>query len=211
MAKDYDTATAPYNFVSLPQGVLTSPIEGDAMSDAERVENYRAHVLAKGRLSGRIDLEIKTLTPVFIGTGVDAGNAVENFFAPTGIPIIPGSSLRGMIKNLFKIVTCSAMRAGEDYHDQVLYFRTMADKKDNMRKLYTTEMATTVRKGTNTISETKAEAGYLVQQTGDDGYYICPAEFDIMNYGGGRQPENEVRWGEPGSGRADCHTGRMSM
>ena len=52
MAKDYDTATAPYNFVSLPQGVLTSPIEGDAMSDAERVENYRAHVLAKGRLSG---------------------------------------------------------------------------------------------------------------------------------------------------------------
>ena len=210
MAKDYDTATAPYNFVSLPQGVLTSPIEGDAMSDAERVENYRAHVLAKGRLSGRIDLEIKTLTPVFIGTGVDAGNAVENFFAPTGIPIIPGSSLRGMIKNLFKIVTCSAMRAGEDYHDQVLYFRTMADKKDNMRKLYTTEMATTVRKGTNTISETKAEAGYLVQQTGDDGYYICPAEFDIMNYGGGRQPENEVRWGEPGSGRADCHTGRMS-
>ena len=192
MAKDYDTATAPYNFVSLPQGVLTSPIEGDAMSDAERVENYRAHVLAKGRLSGRIDLEIKTLTPVFIGTGVDAGDAVENFFAPTGIPILPGSSLRGMIKNLFKIVTCSAMRAGEDYHDQVLYFRTMAEKKDNMRKLYTTEMATTVRKGTNTISETKAEAGYLVQQTGDDGYYICPAEFDIMTYGVGRQPENEV-------------------
>lgn len=129
MAKDYDTATAPYNFVSLPQGVLTSPIEGDAMSDAERVENYRAHVLAKGRLSGRIDLEIKTLTPVFIGTGVDAGNAVENFFAPTGIPILPGSSLRGMIKNLFKIVTCSAMRAGEDYHDQVLYFRTLADRE----------------------------------------------------------------------------------
>ena len=202
MAKDYDTATAPYNFVSLPQGVLTSPIEGDAMSDAERVEHYRAHILAKGRLSGRIDLEIKTLTPVFVGTGV-AGDAVENFFAPTGIPVIPGSSLRGMIKNLFKIVTCSAMRAGEDYHDQVLYFRTMADKKTNMRDLYGTEMSSRVQNGTSTISETKAAAGYLVQQTGDDGFYICPAYFDIVNYGPGRQSEDEVRWGEPGSGRAD--------
>jgi len=209
MAKDYDTATAPYNFVSLPQGVLTSPIEGDAMSDAERVEHYRAHILAKGCLSGRIDLEIKTLTPVFVGTGVDAGDAVENFFAPTGIPVIPGSSLRGMIKNIFKIVTCSAMRAGEDYHDQVLYFRTMADKKTNMRDLYGTEMSSRVQNGTRTISETKAAAGYLVQQTGDDGFYICPAYFDIVNYGPGRQSEDEVRWGEPGSGRADCHTGRM--
>ena len=197
MAKDYDTATAPYNFVSLPQGVLTSPIEGDAMSDAERVENYRAHVLAKGRLSGRIDLEIKTLTPVFIGTGVDAGNAVENFFAPTGIPIIPGSSLRGMIKNLFKIVTCSAMRAGEDYHDQVLYFRSVAGGA----------LQSTYNKR---VPREYTEAGYLIRTKTEQKYYICPTDYEpIYDKRAVLEYENRVFWNQPQSGFVTCYTGKI--
>ena len=197
MAKDNDTATAPYNFVSLPQGVLTSPIEGDAMSDAERVENYRAHVLAKGRLSGRIDLEIQTLTPVFIGTGIDAGGAVENFFAPTGIPIIPGSSLRGMIKNLFKIVTCSAMRAGEDYHDQVLYFRSVAGGA----------LQSTYNKR---VPREYTEAGYLIHTKTEQKYYICPTDYEpIYDKRAVREYENRIFWNQPQSGLATCYTGKI--
>ena len=115
-------ATAPYNFVSLPKGVLTSPIDNDAASDEERIENYRQHVLAPNRLSGRIDLTIETLTSVFVGADVET----ETFFSPTGVPMIPGSTIRGTIKNLFKIVTCSTMRGdGEDYEDRHLYFRAL--------------------------------------------------------------------------------------
>ena len=204
-------ATAPYNFVSLPQGVLVSPVEGDAASDAERIANYRRHVLAPDRISGRIDLELRTLTPVFIGEG----DGKENFFAPVGTPVIPGSSIRGMVKNLFKIVTCGAMRGdGEDYNDNVLYFRTMAGKNKGMRDLYTDEMSMqTFRESGGkkvTISETKAAAGYLIQQKGDDtAYYICPAEFKVMPDKKDGSRYDTVQWGEPLSGEAACYTGKM--
>jgi len=129
MGKENEIATAPYNFVSLPKTVLASPMDGNAVTDEERTLNYRTHVLAKGRLSGRIELTIETKTPVFVGTGVSTAEDkdVEQFFSPTGVPMIPGSSLRGMIKNLFKIVTCGAMRAGEDYQDAITV-RVMKEK-----------------------------------------------------------------------------------
>lgn len=129
MGKKNEIATAPYNFVSLPKTVLASPMDGNAVTDEERTLNYRTHVLAKGRLSGRIELTIETKTPVFVGTGVSTAEdkEIELFFSPTGVPMIPGSSLRGMIKNLFKIVTCGAMRAGEDYQDAITV-RVMKEK-----------------------------------------------------------------------------------
>ena len=197
MAKDYDTATAPYNFVSLPQGVLTSPIEGDAMSDVERVENYRAHILAKGRLSGRIDLEIKTLTSVFVGTGADAGNTVENFFSPTGVPMIPGSSLRGMIKNLFKIVTCGAMRAGEDYDDQTLYFRAVAGGA--LQGAYNKR-----------VPREYTEAGYLIRTKAEQRYYICPTKYEpIRDWNAVQKHESCIFWDQPQSGWVTCYTGKI--
>ena len=129
MGKENEIATAPYNFVSLPKTVLASPMDGNAVTDEERTLNYRTHVLEKGRLSGRIELTIETKTPVFIGTGVGTAEDKdpELFFSPMDVPMIPGSSLRGMIKNLFKIVTCGAMRAGEDYQDAITV-RVMKEK-----------------------------------------------------------------------------------
>lgn len=129
MGKENEIATAPYNFVSLPKTVLASPMDGNAVTDEERTLNYRTHVLEKGQFSGRIELTIETKTPVFIGTGVDTAEDkdLELFFSPMGVPMIPGSSLRGMIKNLFKIVTCGAMRAGEDYQDAITV-RVMKEK-----------------------------------------------------------------------------------
>ena len=211
MGKENEIATAPYNFVSLPKTVLASLMDGNAVTDEERTLNYRTHVLEKGRLSGRIELTIETKTPVFIGTGVGTAEDkdLELFFSPMGVPMIPGSSLRGMIKNLFKIVTCGAMRAGEDYHDRVFYYRTLADRNKRMGELYRNEMS--VQNDRRDIAEPQA-AGYLVQITGDQGYYICPTgkPAEIIPYGSNRQVENTVIWGEPGSGEADCHTGRMS-
>ena len=212
MGKENEIATAPYNFVSLPKTVLASPMDGNAVTDEERTLNYRTHVLEKGRLSGRIELTIETKTPVFIGTGVGTAEDkdLELFFSPMGVPMIPGSSLRGMIKNLFKIVTCGAMRAGEDYHNRVFYYRTLADRNKRMGELYRNEMS--VQNDRRDIAEPQAAAGYLVQITGDQGYYICPTgkPAEIIPYGSNRQVENTVIWGEPGSGEADCHTGRMS-
>ena len=120
-AFDAKLATAPYNFIPLPTGVLPSPLDkyrdvfmGDSQERTqEAFAEYMAHTETR---DGYIELTIRTMTPVFIGGDVKS-------FAPTGEPIIPGSTLRGMTKNLVKIVTLGAMRAEEDFHDRHLYFR----------------------------------------------------------------------------------------
>mgnify|MGYP000892369645 FL=1 len=120
MAMRDEKATASYNFVPLSATVIRSPIDGGAKNDAERQENYKRYVKEHGRLSGQIELSCRTMTPVFIGTGDKEGA----FFAPAGKPILPGSTLRGMVKNIFKIVTCGAMRTdkdGADVADRALY------------------------------------------------------------------------------------------
>lgn len=199
-------ATAPYNFVSLPQGVLTAPFDGEAKNDEERVANYRRHVMAPGRLSGRIELHLETLTSLFIGA------AGEEFFSPRGTPVIPGSTIRGLVKNLFKIVTCGAMRGDqEDYEDRVFYFRTMAESDRGMRDLYTNEMSALHRDPSSgkCSAKTKADPGYLIRQISDRRYYICPTEFEVKADFGRETMTNQVRWDDPCEGWVSCYTGGM--
>ena len=54
-----DNATAPYNFVSLPDKPLHSEISS--------LEDFKAHIQRSGKLSGEIVLDIETKTPLFIG------------------------------------------------------------------------------------------------------------------------------------------------
>ena len=73
------TATAPYNFVLLPSKPLASEIYS--------VENFKAHIESRGKISVEIKLERETLTPIILG-----------------------SILHGMFENIFKIVTCRTFR-----------------------------------------------------------------------------------------------------
>ncbi|MBQ4495435.1 MAG: hypothetical protein II968_06670, partial [Selenomonadaceae bacterium] len=149
-------ATAPYNFVSLPERVLPAP--------TERTE----------QLSGEITLELETLTTLFIG-----GNGSKSF-APLGKPIIPGSTLRGMFKNLFKVVTCGAFRGqssaqkkGEDFNDEHIYFRCL------MASLSAPAWMKTLNQHykklmTDADGKKKARPGFLIHTT-DDKYFIAPS------------------------------------
>ena len=179
-------ATASYNFVPLPAMVLKSPIDQGAADDTARQANYRKYVTEKGTLSGYIELHCRTMTPVFIGTGDKEGA----FFAPTGKPILPGSTLRGMVKNIFKIVTCGAMRmmksdvvGGQrqdfDVDNRRLYFRTVAAKKNSLTKLYDEELLERIDTDEDgeRISITKAEAAFLVHDSQDGNHYMCRAEY----------------------------------
>lgn len=157
-------ATAPYNFVSLPENVLPSEIAS--------VEDFKNHIQNCGKISGEIELEIENLTPIFLG-----GNG-ETSFSPAGKFIIPGSSLRGMFKNIFKIVTCGAFRGrtdsqkkGEDFNDEHIYFRCLmaTDKSpkwmDDLCKTYKARMEG--EKGKN------ARPGFLIQ-TFSNKFFISP-------------------------------------
>lgn len=209
-------ATAAYNFVSLAQCIVTSPIEGDAEKagkDEEeknqmRQENYCRYVQQHGQLSGYLMLHLKTRTPLFVGSGVvkNQGDGREDiFFSPAGQLLIPGSTLRGLTKNLLKIVTCGAMRPGEDFTDKHLYFRTMADKY--VRSHYQSQLVRQV--GPKEV-ETKAEAGFLIHDSGAGRWAVCPATYDVEK-DAPREIDKKspsIEW-HAGRGDVVCYTGKM--
>lgn len=168
-------ATAPYNFVSLPEKVLPAPFEN--------VEGFKEHLDSAGNLSGEILLDIEALTPLFIG-GQDSKS-----FAPIDTPIIPGSSLRGMFKNIFKVVTCGAFRGqttaqkkGEDFNDEHIYFRCIMSvgsypwTKD-LNKLYNDRMTHSEKGKNGKLHIVKnARLGFLICTT-DNKYFIAPSTY----------------------------------
>lgn len=171
-------AVATYNFVPFTRTVLASPLN-------DRKDDFQGYLCSQKTYSGRLDLELKNLTPLFIGDGQNKD--AEDFFAPDGSPLIPGSSLRGMVRSLFKIVTAGAMRREEDFTDRHLYFRClMAPKKmpqlNELHAYYANRMAT---EGTDpktgekkTVKQTKP--GFLYRLVQGSTYHIAPCRMESI-------------------------------
>ena len=163
-------ATAPYNFVTLPTKPLASEIR------RVNVEDFKAHVGRCGKISGEIFLEIKTLTPIFLGGNSDT----KESFSPVGKDkfIIPGSSLRGMFKNIFKIVTCGTFRGrtdsqkkGEDFNDEHIYFRCLMTSGGSPK--WTKDLCQTYKSRMEGDKGKNARQGFLIQ-TFDNEFFIAP-------------------------------------
>ncbi|MFH1962064.1 MAG: RAMP superfamily CRISPR-associated protein, partial [bacterium] len=115
-------ANAPYNFIPLNK----SP----AVSAEPLPENDKYH--DDDRLTGYIDCNLETLTPIYIRgclTEAEVKDGKEakdksDFFSPNGGIRIPGSSLRGMIRTLVEIVSWSKFGF---FEDRGLYYRGLAD------------------------------------------------------------------------------------
>ncbi|MGI6618428.1 MAG: TIGR03986 family CRISPR-associated RAMP protein [Bacillota bacterium] len=116
--RDQISAVAPYNFVPLPNRVLTVQ-EGLPEEFSNLWKRHDEFV--PGAYSGWIDLDIKTLTPLFIRGAVFPRDGSEGntdtdprrsdaFQRPDGTPVIPGSSLRGMIRTLVEILSFSKIQ-----------------------------------------------------------------------------------------------------
>ena len=172
-------ATAPYNFVSLPDKPLKSEIAD--------VANFKEHIFNRANISGEIILEIETLTPLFIG-----GNFKDESvtFSPQGNPIIAGSSLRGMFKNIFKIVTCGTFRGrtdsqkkGEDFNDEHIYFRCIMGLNSlawtkALNKVYNDRMIGEILGKDGKLKPAKnARPGFLIKMTNGK-YFIAPSIYE---------------------------------
>jgi CRISPR-associated protein (TIGR03986 family) len=133
---------APYNFIPLNEKVVP----------AEEIPEFDSYD-AKNRFTGYIDIEIKALTPLYIRDTlteeeykeklrIEDENKKKNkqqkfinpdFFSPGGLPRIPGSSLRGMIRTLVEIMSFGKFMF---FDDARLYYRGLADKCKNLRDEY---------------------------------------------------------------------------
>jgi CRISPR-associated protein (TIGR03986 family) len=126
------TAKAPYNFIPLPNKIC-SVVEGSEIN-GERIKLWEKHDrYVSGTHNGWIDLAITTLTPLFIRGAKTRNNEMwdertsrfrpEPYTNRDGVPVIPGSSLRGMIRSIVEILSFSKIRSVTDERP---FFRTFA-------------------------------------------------------------------------------------
>ncbi|MEH2134689.1 MAG: TIGR03986 family CRISPR-associated RAMP protein [Nostoc sp.] len=164
-------AKAPYNFVELPNNIVEVnpellPQKNIYYSDFEQ------------QYTGRIKCRLTTESPLYIRCGLtkqefDCGaeiKDVSDFFyterATPGKnskdrkPVIPGSSLRGMIRTIVEIISFSKIERVSD--QQHFFFRAIAAQKDDSLG----------REYKNLLKEVKA--GYLVRKGVN--WYIKPAK-----------------------------------
>ncbi len=124
----------PYNFVRL----LTKPrpkehVLGDAPPPPH--DRYVG-------LTGRITCTVKAVTPLFISDSHavsedDKGHKTYRFFQVDGKPVIPASSLRGMVRSVFETVTNSCFSV---IHDDQLKFRIPAQRAPSLRPAVITKL-----------------------------------------------------------------------
>ena len=141
---------APYNFIPFTQTVCeTSLVPHNKMGG----ELY----------SGELTYEIEAKSPVFIGDG--NGHFCRNAY---GIPAIPGSSIRGLIRSNLQILSASSM--GDDIDDYSLMYRAVGAPVSNPnRDLYKEILGSgTVVEGKSSFSILKhVKAGYLSNEGGN--------------------------------------------
>lgn len=124
---------APYNFVPLPDAVLPAAVAVGASPPWEAHDHYLA-----GTHTGWIDLVLKAETPLYVRCAPPTEEAAEanpvknrhrqHFFhhGDPERPVLPGSSLRGMIRSLVEIVAFARF-SPELFSDRPLIYRAVAD------------------------------------------------------------------------------------
>jgi CRISPR-associated protein (TIGR03986 family) len=122
------TASAPYNFVPLPEKIIP------AVPNASELPDHDRYYPEPGYHSGYFDVTLTTLSPLYIRGPIAAQDLLRQeekevkdnpaFFhsGDAGRPVIPGSSLRGMLRGLLEIVSYSKMKW---VSEKQLFFRTV--------------------------------------------------------------------------------------
>ena len=117
--KELQTVHAPYNFIEFPRQILE-----------DRADNVDHSCLDASRRTGEIKITLTAETPVFVS---DGNKDDPHFFrAPGGNYALPGSTVRGMVRENMQILSFAPVRAGEDFEDFQIYFRQMAGKNNDI-------------------------------------------------------------------------------
>lgn len=156
-------AIAPYNFVPLPEAILTAP------------EPPPQDVFDGSLLSGKFTCTLTTASPLYIRAARRLAEYLKKDGEQPSAPYyqenekdlrIPGSSLRGMLRTLVEVVAHARL---SPVVDKPLFFRTV--DSTSIGDAYGARMVGGDRGAEGAI--TLAKAGYMEVRNGD--YYIRPA------------------------------------
>lgn len=143
---------APYNFVPFPDKVVAVDPKQAAVHD--RME--------EGLISGEITYTVKAETPIFVDDGT------EHFMSDEyGRYIIPGSSMRGLIRTNAQILSFSGF--DDDIDDYWLMYRNVASGIKSLRESYNKDIlgnkqVSIGNSGVKIGVLTNVKAGYLVKE-----------------------------------------------
>ncbi len=170
------TASAPYNFVPLPEIVVKAVEKADDLPNQDRFHSDRH--------TGYFDVTLTAKSPLYVRAMLtreeyerqndpaeekkpfrDRVKNKASFFStkPSGEPVIPGSSLRGMLRNLLEIMSYGKIT--DVMASPKIFFRAVAAAKDD-------PLAGPYREVLGKFGR-NVRAGYLSKR--GDGLYIQPA------------------------------------
>lgn len=163
---------APYNFVSLSDTVYT-PYE-QLISHGEMNEEL---------LNGEIEYTLTAETPIFVDSGIKNGDKTMGAFHRNGYGeySIPGSTMRGLIRNNVQILGLSSV--GEDIDDySLMYRRVGTDSHDPAKKPYEKRLGSVrikVDKDKEVNVLKNVSAGYIFNKKGQ--YYIYQTKLNAVD------------------------------
>ena len=171
---------APYNFVSFSNKLIKR---------YDTIQDLPPHDQIDPQLkTGEIHVSLEAQMPIYVSNGKgNKDKAAEEFFrGADGKYQIPGSSIRGMLRENMQILGMGLVRPGEDLADYQIYFRDMASGrgtlgqkvKDGYIKALDVEMKKIHKPdgkpGTVSIPR-NVHAGFLYNEHGE--FYIKPSRF----------------------------------
>ena len=154
-----NTVRAPYNFVPFT--------ERQPFMRYTDVSKLPAHdKLCAELLTGEIHLTLTAETPVFVSDGQE--NA-DFFRGANGNYMIPGSTIRGMVRENMQILGDGLVLKDEDLEDYQIYYREIAGKgaRKPLRKYYQATLGVKpekARSGKSISIPHNINAGYLVRE-----------------------------------------------
>ena len=166
---------APYNFVPFSNKVLLRYDSPDQLPP---------HNVWNSELkSGEIHVTLRAETPVLVSDGQEKYHA-RFVKGADGTYQIPGSTVRGLLRQTMQILGFGLIRACEDLEDYQIYFRDMASAKESsgaaLKEYYQAVMKMKTEKvnGKSRMVPEAVQSGYLHRENGQ--YYILPTVAPVL-------------------------------
>jgi len=185
------SAHAPYNFIPLPDQV------DRAVDNAQDLPAHNVYGAGDYKRSGYFDVMLTTESPLYIRGMLSETEAVRgdknkaSFFAwKSNQPIVPGSSLRGMLRHMLEIVSWGKL---DRVSEQRLFYRSVDNT--SLGKEYRRRMVAPDR-------QAKVEFGFLRHENDEWSIQKCEMkrikremiEREFITIHDGRAPNKTPKW-----------------
>lgn len=164
--------TAPYNFVPLPERIVMryNSIDELPTHDASRKED-------RDLLSGEITFKIVAQNPILVADGMQDDGPRKFVKNVNGMYEIPGSSLRGLMRNVVSVLSLSDWT--EQMDDERFFYRSVGESSSTIGKHYkqVLNVSTNIVNNKRESVPQNVKAGYIAKMK-DGNYCIYHAKTD---------------------------------